>query len=105
MAISCFQSVAVIHFDHITVAAFPASFSDYTVSRSDHLIAALSVDVHTGVELISSSTERAAAKTELIIDFPHVSPHRRDSRLIACSLDRAKLLFDLSILGIHLRET
>src|SRR4051812_29124125 len=52
MAIAAGQPVAMVYLDHVAIAAGHAGFDDRAVCRGDDDIAAFTVDVHSGVELI-----------------------------------------------------
>src|SRR5436189_4945905 len=52
VSIACEQAIAMIDLDHISIAAFPACFGHRSGRRSDHSVATLTVDVHSGVKLV-----------------------------------------------------
>src|SRR4051812_13079577 len=103
MAVTGRQAVAVIDLDHVAVSTLISRPDDGPVRRSDDVIAALAVDVHSGMKFVSTATEGVTPEAELIVDLAKVRPHGRHICGVRVLEDHGDLAVDLGVLAGDVR--
>ena len=67
----------MIDLDHVAVSAVIAGLYYRAAGWCQDLVAALTVNIHTGMKFIRAAAERIAAETEFIVYLAYMRPHIR----------------------------